>query len=145
MTDTTQKPLNAIAHELLTGHECRLHIADAAYRGADLVWWEVIPDGIWERVPQYDTDIAAAWRLLEAMRKSPFASIALHSDSDGHVCSVIVSDVDYAIAEGDRTLGIVKRSVSGTKTLRICPESAQSMPLAITTAFIEACKPEGSQ
>ena len=152
MTDTIQKPLNVIAHELLTGNQCHLnrswlmwlpleptqpHPDDPEY--TNMAKHYPVPR---YPVPRYDTDIAAAWRLVEAMRKSPFASIELYSDNDGYFCVVKVSDVDYAIAEGDRTLGIVKRSVSGTKTLRICPESAQSMPLAITTAFIEACKPE---
>lgn len=120
-TDTTQKPLNVQAHELLTGKPCEYD---------DGKWVAVCKFnpycGGWdiEDVPQYDTDWAAAGRLVEAMKKAN-SHVKTTSFSDG-VCMCEVTSFTSRIV-------LVKRHASA---------SASTMPLAITTAFIEACKPE---
>lgn len=131
MTDTTQKPLNVIAHELLTGKLCEQDGDKWVCLGKFNPYhsgWEI------EDVPQYDTDIAAAWRLVEAMRADG-AVVQLCASGETGFNLAVVSTLDWDESK------LVKR----TSNNPFSDASGKTMPLAITTAFVEACKPEGSQ
>lgn len=122
-----EKPLNAIAHEFLTGKQCEYD---------DGKWVAVCKFnpycGGWdiEDVPQYDTDMTTAWTLVTAMKACDGVSVkTATSNKRGDYCGVY-----GALPESRRKPGYIVRRMA------IC--YAESMPLAICQAFIEACKPE---
>ena len=129
MTDTTQKPLHVIAHELLTGKPCERVEKYWAERDFTFAHWYC--EGSF--VPHYDSDISAAWRLVEAMKACEGVSVKTATSKDrGDYCGVY-----GALPESRRHPGYIVRRMA------IC--YAESMPLAITMAFVEACKLEESE
>jgi len=120
---SVDKPLNVVAHELLIGKTC-----EYGFRG----WmdWdkfsETEPGFLLVEVPQYDTDIAAAWRLVDALiERGLHVNIRRYPDGES-ICEVIEDLADHSIGKNGWS-------------------SAKTVPLAITQTYVQVCAPQSKE